>query len=492
MSSLSDVTIVVTAFLRDGYLFECLDRISSALPECSVIVVDDGMISTEKTAKLSSVKYIPLTFDSGLSAKRNAASKAAATKYVLMGHDDFDFAPCEVRRGIQRMVEVLDNDNSVAVAGGHYKNQSYEGFLEIVPGQYIKETRLIPNGKQDYYQVDIIVNYFLARVEVLVETPWDERMKISGEHGDWFLSLKEKGKKVVWVPGVNINELHISDPNAVDPSYLKFRERVEGHSLFLQKYGVSKFFGFGSTTTKVNVSDVLIAIITCEKNHDRVQRQLDTWIPVAREIGYDVQIFDGVRLGVPDDYASLPLKTKALCKWALTNKYKHVLKIDDDGLIRVDRFKKIENDYAGILIGPNDLGCFRIKVPNAVTGTYPSPYCSGGAYWMSERSMRIIAETEINDWAEDRWVGNTLAKNGISPTVLSDYVIVTSPLNSPQYERYTVLTQLADQGGIPVNIPVPLPVRNGQVIQQTPRAQRIVSRHNIIRHPRIIDRRRLK
>jgi hypothetical protein len=62
----------------------------------------------------------------------------------------------------------------------------------------------------------------------------------------------------------------------------------------------------------------LIAVITCDKYENRLAAIENTWISDARKAGFDVQIFTGKRLQVPDDYLSLKLKTKALCQLALS------------------------------------------------------------------------------------------------------------------------------------------------------------------------------
>lgn len=159
----------------------------------------------------------------------------------------------------------------------------------------------------------------------------------------------------------------------------------------------------------------LIAIVTCRKHAARVEAQRQTWIPQAVQAGFDVEIFDGERLGVPDDYYSLPAKTKAICQWADGRRYENMLKADDDGYIVVARLQLVPHDYAGIRVPPNDLGS--VVPPGAPAkprGTYPAWYASGGAYWMSRRSIcTVAAEPLSHDWAEDRWVGNVLARRGI-------------------------------------------------------------------------------
>lgn len=253
---LSNVSIVITTFLRDGYLFDCIAGIIKNLPECKIIVVDDGHTATDKDALFKYLreeghKTIHLTFDSGLSAKRNLAAKLADTEYVLIGCDDFDFSTLEVRRGIARLVEVLDYDPLTTIASGHVNNSPYEGFLSLENG-VLTETNLNPNIDPSeiingikVYPIDLSVNYFLARKEVLVDNPWDERMKIGGEHGDFFLQLKHKKNRTVLVTNVNINTLP-EDSKKQDSTYGSYRGRAvtQGHTVYLQKNGITKFIGF--------------------------------------------------------------------------------------------------------------------------------------------------------------------------------------------------------------------------------------------------------
>lgn len=138
---------------------------------------------------------------------------------------------------------------------------------------------------------------------------------------------------------------------------------------------------------------MLIAVVTCEKNKDRVQAQLETWVPRAN---VDVKFFDGKTLGVPDDYYLLPHKVRKICEYAVAAGHDRILKLDDDGFVNWKQFKVIEADYAGI--------------------RKPGDYASGGAYWLSRRSMQIVAEHGIQDWAEDRGVGVLLARHGIQLT----------------------------------------------------------------------------
>lgn len=220
----------------------------------------------------------------------------------------------------------------------------------------------------------------------------------------------------------------------------------------------------------------LLAIVSCKAYACRAEIQKKSWIMKAIAAGYDVQIFDGERLGVPDDYLNLKQKTKALCVWALERGYSGVLKMDDDTFVWVENFKEVKEDYAGIRIIANDGGSEKLKIPPAPAGTYPLDYACGGAYWLSKRSMEIIAKEPFNeDWAEDRWVGHTLARHNIQFKALEDYdQAFHHQLESYLERSLAVLTQIPED-------------RISEMLTFAPKKQNIVQMHNIIRAPRLIS-----
>lgn len=247
MNPLNDVTILITSFLRFGYLNTCLHGAREKLPECGLLVVDDSDETQKETIHSGgSWTIVEMPFDSGLAAKRNMGVRYCKTQYLLLGCDDFDFSTSEARQGIERLLSVLEENPDIDVASGRVDNHPYEGFLEYKPGHFIREHRLTPNHTAPFFDVDLTVNYFLARAARIV--PWDDRMKIGGEHGDWFLSMKEAGRRVVWVPGVNITTLHLgTSKNVQSPLYGGFRGRALelGHRIFKEKRGIRDYIDFG-------------------------------------------------------------------------------------------------------------------------------------------------------------------------------------------------------------------------------------------------------
>lgn len=242
---LSDVTIAITAGFRSGYLYQALLGISSNLPECHVVVAnDDGYYP----GNIGNVIWKELPYDTFVTRKRNEAVKLVDTKYTLMAADDYDFT-ADVRAAVIRMTEILDRYQQADVIAGTFNDRRYEGYLTTVKGEYIKETRLNeainkPNH-EGLYQVDIAAFWFLARTSTLRYVPWDETIgPIGGEHADWFLDLKDKGRLVLWTPGLNMYE-QSKDLRMEHPEYRKMRWRcIQGHNLMLAKRGVKRYYGF--------------------------------------------------------------------------------------------------------------------------------------------------------------------------------------------------------------------------------------------------------
>jgi hypothetical protein len=235
----------------------CLKGIFKNLPECVVVIADDSDNElcydaaaraniTRQLPEHFTLNFKPLPFDSGLTVKRNATVAMTKTKYWLCGSDDFNFSTLEARQGIEKLVKVLDENPDIDVASGRHEGMEYEGYLEYVPGSHIKETRLEPCPGLEFYCVDLTVNYFLARTDRII--PWDETIRpIGGEHADWFLSMKEVGRKVVWVPGVNIDTLKLgTGTNVQDVRYGGFRRRAyqAGHTIFKKKRNIERYVGF--------------------------------------------------------------------------------------------------------------------------------------------------------------------------------------------------------------------------------------------------------
>lgn len=236
---LSNVTIVIKTFLRDGFLIKCVNGILRQMPEVKIVIVDDGPadsspISRDKLLlyeKLRSQGHVVhlMPYDSGFGAKSNAALTFCDRPYVLIGSDDFEFGEPGVREGIERMAVVLANVSEMGIASGRVNNRSYEKMLEIGEGWVKERDGYYVGGKAlnvGYQVCDLTVNYSLIRKEVFEKVRWDDDVKIGGgEHGAFFVDVKRAGWKVCVVAGAFIREMagHIPGNHR---DYLDMRARA--------------------------------------------------------------------------------------------------------------------------------------------------------------------------------------------------------------------------------------------------------------------------
>jgi len=223
---LSKVTIGIKSFLRLNKLNKALQGIESNLPECKVIVADDGYatfnVDLFELFEHPNINLIQLSFDKGFGYKSNVIAQAVQTPYLLVGSDDFDFSPVSVRKGIIELVRVLDTYPNIGIASGRVDNRRYEFILFESNGAVTE----IPADDDDgfgYVVADLTVNYSLIRREVLRRVQWDNDVKIGGgEHGAFFLDCKRAGFNTVYVPGVNINTQRERDSE----EYRNYRNRA--------------------------------------------------------------------------------------------------------------------------------------------------------------------------------------------------------------------------------------------------------------------------
>jgi hypothetical protein len=172
---------------------------------------------------------------------------------------------------------------------------------------------------------------------------------------------------------------------------------------------------------------LLIAAQSCQKYEGRRIACRETWIPEARNVGFDVlfyvgsdhppccgkpwpegQIGDVLTVGAKDDYESLVSKSAALFRWASRNRPNTwIFRCDDDTLVRPDLLKEFlhtaEGDYHGFAMTHE---------------SKPEPYASGGGgMLLSPRAVQLMAGGLTHDTSlEDVEIGRTLTMHGISFT----------------------------------------------------------------------------
>lgn len=273
-------TFLIKTMDRPASCFKLLKSIYAMWPKARVIVGDDGdaSIGTELTQRAGSwgesvpARYVRMEPDAGLSATRNALVRATETEYFVLLDDDFEFDGD--RANITRLVQVLEQvpDLSIALGGLHMppkKNRGknrvtkkdgddyfYAGLMRIEEDdesnrvmRLVEETHgPVPGFEKTCSYVDIGINFFAARTADVAEVLWDPQLKLA-EHEDFFLRMKEAGKKVASCKDVSI--LHDKDPG--DKPYQKKRERgKELWKVALSKHGINKLILFNGYTVSTD------------------------------------------------------------------------------------------------------------------------------------------------------------------------------------------------------------------------------------------------
>lgn len=243
----SDITFCIKTFERRDCLERLLFSIAQYYPQANIIIGDDSKLFdadyyrdlwkrlAESGLLLKPTAY-NLGYDTGLSYGRNFLVDKSQTKYCLILDDDYVFSE---KTDILTLKEILDKDEEIGVAGGLIMNGEaelhFEHNLELEDGvlyhrEYQGEQNKIGNIK--YITPDCIPNFFLIRKEI--GQKWDDNIKISGEHNDFFFRLKGKCK-VAYCREVSINHIH-----SHNPEYKKMRKRDEFLIYMMNKNGFKK------------------------------------------------------------------------------------------------------------------------------------------------------------------------------------------------------------------------------------------------------------
>lgn len=154
--------------------------------------------------------------------------------------------------------------------------------------------------------------------------------------------------------------------------------------------------------------NILIAVTCCHGHKKQAQLVRELWTDGAQfrvdcfffyGRSTSMRLSDEVFLDCGDGYDDLTEKSKAIYAWALARGYDYVFDVDDDTYVRVERLLASDfanYDYVGRL--------------STISGIYAS---GGPGIWLSRRALEILVREPVTDTVDDRWVGNTLAKNGI-------------------------------------------------------------------------------
>lgn len=176
-----------------------------------------------------------------------------------------------------------------------------------------------------------------------------------------------------------------------------------------------------------------ICIKSCHKDleagfHDAIR---GTWGKDAKALGIDVFFFMGkdptqqstrrlwryspgeIVVDSDDSYEALPYKTRRICQWASAKLFTNLFLCDVDTFVRPKQLLNTgfeSYDYAGqFLVGEPGGAPFHYSDQHGAYDDFRGWASGGFGYFLSKKAAAIVAGTPPNVWAEDAYVGQTLA-----------------------------------------------------------------------------------
>lgn len=246
---LSDTTAIIKTIFRDKSLFHCVRTLKEQYPKIHILVADDGVCTNERKKKLEELgvdKYIELPWNVGLSAGRNALLEECKTPYLLLCDDDFSFTNNSHIERLRDLMEVSDiaagcvfnvrnwtfcnTGSGWDLWGGNLLKEDNKVYITGLPGQFKSHKGI------QYEVADLVLNFFVAKVESLKKVKWDENLQQAFEHVDFFLRAKHLGLKSV--RSLNSYVLHKELDDVENSEYMKIRSAYGQYlKVFENKWG---------------------------------------------------------------------------------------------------------------------------------------------------------------------------------------------------------------------------------------------------------------
>ena len=255
----SDTTVCIKTFLRDAQLYRCIDTLVASYPDIKILVADDGKVDKSEEMQRRGIRYWFAPFNSlGLTKGRNLMLDNVETPYFVICDDDSVWsAECQLEK-LKKMLDVSDLAGGTVSLLGNI--QHYEGDLIRSDDNGLIYSALNMNDLASYdgiqfARVDLVDEYYIAKTEKFKgKKIWDENLRVTYEHVDSFMTMREKGINVVYVPECVIG--HKSPDLLQTDEYLGHRLDVgtaDGYrNYLLNKWGYDYLVFFnGSRENKI-------------------------------------------------------------------------------------------------------------------------------------------------------------------------------------------------------------------------------------------------
>lgn len=217
---MDNVTFIIKTYER----FYCVKRLVKSIykkyPNAKVLIADDSTLSCKSFFNEKypdkDIKVYELENDCGLSAGRNYLVDRVKTEYFVLLDDDFVF---DKKTDVKKAEEIII-DKNLDILGGYIRNYTeinnipthikcliqrlikYEkpaNYLGTI--NYDKKTKTLQVDYKRkefplYTESDIVLNFFIARTNVVRDrNRWDDELKLQ-EHTAFFYTAKKNGLRV--------------------------------------------------------------------------------------------------------------------------------------------------------------------------------------------------------------------------------------------------------------------------------------------------------
>lgn len=333
---MKDTAVLITTFLRDEFLFRCIESIRRYYPDIPIFVGDNGRPDQGKTKFCSENKceILELAFDLGVAGTRNEALKFIPQEYeyIVVVEDDIVFTE---HTNLSMWRKILEAEKEIGIVGGLLKlsiaeDQHYEANTWIDGDTHYIEKLTDPEWKAvgdiKYFLCDLILNVFMMRKEVWDEVKWDPQFKTAFEHSDFFLRLKYETDEVGNPVFKNGKAVLKKDPFRIaytpdtwmfhkkdmrNWEYQKYRARAVGYQQFKEKWKVeSSISSFNKVSPMrdrylgIKDENLRLAIRILEGHGCKWWLEAGTCLGVVRQrafIAYDPDI----DIGLPEEHLKL-------------------------------------------------------------------------------------------------------------------------------------------------------------------------------------------
>lgn len=248
------IGIIVTSFLRNELLYKNVQSILNNFPkDCMLLVGNQSYKDCKEQDKGikefyysidnfidKKIYYFNLPFDCGLSKSRNLLIKEAkklGCSYVLVSADSIKFTK---KYNFLPIIRFLESNQYYGLVGFEIKNRIYwncdvhcinDKIMLDVP----KREPIVYNNVT-YQPCDIIKNFFLAKIDFLLEHPYDDELKLA-EHFIWFYHYPYK---VFFTNHIIAKYIKVHNSE-----YNKYRQRISYYrNLCCKKYNIKGWHNY--------------------------------------------------------------------------------------------------------------------------------------------------------------------------------------------------------------------------------------------------------